>query len=244
MNSYEKALKKIAEDSKCKPQCMGAIIGPTGPTGPAGIGITGPTGPQGPATITVGATTTGTPGGEASVTNTGDNENVVLTFDIPQGPTGPQGEVGATGPTGPANGLNAYGGLYHEDNGTVTLTNTTPSPVGIDTEMPEENLTYNTGENTITIVENGTYDITYSALISSDTQTDVTLSVRSAGANIPGTGITKSLQQSQVTPYNGNTIATLDAGDVLTLSLVGGQSANITLSGTGVNAYLIVKKLD
>ena len=27
------ALKKIAKDSKCKPQCTGAIIGPTGPTG-------------------------------------------------------------------------------------------------------------------------------------------------------------------------------------------------------------------
>ena len=86
MNYYEKALQKIKEDSKCKPQCMGAIIGPTGPTGPTGsMGLIGPTGPQGPVSVTVGTTTTGEPGSQASVTNTGDLDNVVLAFTIPQG---------------------------------------------------------------------------------------------------------------------------------------------------------------
>ena len=96
LNSYEKALQKIAQDSKCKPQCMGAIIGPTGPTGPAGMGITGPTGPQGPVSVTVGTTTTGAPGSQASVTNTGTVDDVVLSFTIPEGPTGPTGDTGAT----------------------------------------------------------------------------------------------------------------------------------------------------
>lgn len=36
MDLYEKALKKIENDKKYKPLCMGAIIGPTGPTGPIG----------------------------------------------------------------------------------------------------------------------------------------------------------------------------------------------------------------
>ena len=31
MDAYEKALKKIKEDEKCKPNCIG-VIGPTGPT--------------------------------------------------------------------------------------------------------------------------------------------------------------------------------------------------------------------
>jgi len=41
---YEKALKKIKEDEKCKPNCysMIGVIWPTGPTG-----LIGPTGPQG-----------------------------------------------------------------------------------------------------------------------------------------------------------------------------------------------------
>lgn len=74
------------------------------------VGPTGPRGPQGPATITVGSTTTGEPGTNAQVTNSGTSENAILNFTIPRGetgatgPTGPQGlqgETGATGPTGP-----------------------------------------------------------------------------------------------------------------------------------------------
>lgn len=58
------------------------VMGPTGPTGP--------TGPQGlPASsIIVNSTTTGAPGTQASVTNSGDINNVRLDFVIPQGRTG------------------------------------------------------------------------------------------------------------------------------------------------------------
>lgn len=71
--------------------------GPQGPTGPKGdTGATGPTGPQGPAaTVTVGTTTTGNPGTNASVTNSGTSSAAVFNFTIPRGNTG------ATGPQGP-----------------------------------------------------------------------------------------------------------------------------------------------
>ena len=72
------------------------------------IGATGPTGPQGPATIEVGTTTTTTTD-EASVTNSGTDENVILDFVIPIGPTGPQGEIGMAGPTGPQGEIGATG---------------------------------------------------------------------------------------------------------------------------------------
>ena len=65
---------------------------------------TGPTGPQGPASITVGVTTTTDPGTNASVTNVGTDDNVILNFNIPRGetgPIGPQGISGTEGPTGP-----------------------------------------------------------------------------------------------------------------------------------------------
>lgn len=76
-------------------------IGPTGeagPTGPQGEigpqgpqGEIGPTGPAGEAaTITIGTTTTGDPGTEASVVNSGTATNAILDFTIPQGPTGPE----------------------------------------------------------------------------------------------------------------------------------------------------------
>ena len=62
-----------------------------------------------PATITIGSTTTLPAGSNATVTNSGTAENVVLNFGIPRGatgatgPVGPRGATGATGPAG-ANG--------------------------------------------------------------------------------------------------------------------------------------------
>lgn len=67
-------------ENKCNPQRNNyCFCGPTGPRGP--------TGPAGPVTISVGTTTTLEPGNNASVTNSGTNENVILDFAIPIGPT-------------------------------------------------------------------------------------------------------------------------------------------------------------
>ena len=91
--------------------------GPTGPAGPTGpTGATGPTGPNGPvgptggaASVEVGNTTTGAPGTQANVTNSGDTHNAVFNFTVPQGPTGPAGTNGETGPTGPTGPTGATG---------------------------------------------------------------------------------------------------------------------------------------
>lgn len=100
---------------------IGPLEGPAGPQGAQGPkGDTGDPGPQGPAgqdgqpgpagqaaTITVGNTTTGEPGTQAQVTNTGTENAAIFNFTIPQGvqgpkgDTGPQGEPGAKGDTGP-----------------------------------------------------------------------------------------------------------------------------------------------
>jgi microcystin-dependent protein len=104
-----------------------AQMGTTGAQGtPGSAGATGPTGTA--ATIAVGNTTTGSPGSQATVTNTGSSSAAVLQFQIPAGvqgatgstgATGPAGSTGATGPTGAqgstgaagtngTNGLNAF----------------------------------------------------------------------------------------------------------------------------------------
>lgn len=93
-DNYERAMRKINKDKKCRPHYVTVIGGTVGPTGP--------TGPAGPATIGVGTTSTGLPGTLASVTNSGTDENVVLDFIIPAGETGPTGPAGEIGPTGPA----------------------------------------------------------------------------------------------------------------------------------------------
>lgn len=54
-------------------------------------------GADGSGTIRVGTTTTGEPGSQASVTNSGTPYNAILDFTIPQGPVGPQGPAGQDG---------------------------------------------------------------------------------------------------------------------------------------------------
>lgn len=82
--------------------------GEAGPQGPAGNdgqdGAQGPQGAPGPAgadgepgaaaTITVGSTTTGAEGTQASVTNSGTEYAAVLNFTIPRGAQGPRGPAG------------------------------------------------------------------------------------------------------------------------------------------------------
>lgn len=76
--------------------------GPQGATGPQGFqGAQGAQGAQGPgATVTVGTTTTGSPGSSANVTNSGTINAAVLNFTIPEGAQGTQGTQGAQGPQG------------------------------------------------------------------------------------------------------------------------------------------------
>lgn len=82
---------------------------------PEKVWMQGPPGPQGQqgepgaaATVTVGTVTTGEPGTDAIVTNSGTESAAVLNFTIPRGATGAagapgqQGPKGDTGKTGPA----------------------------------------------------------------------------------------------------------------------------------------------
>ena len=101
MNLYEKALKKIEKDKKCKPDCFvyvnnTGIIGPTGPEGPIG--------PQGEAgesiTLQIGSVTTTDYQNMASVTDTGSGNNHILNFVIPRGEPGIEGSMGPVGPAG------------------------------------------------------------------------------------------------------------------------------------------------
>ena len=90
--------------------------------------------------VTVGSTTTGDPGTEASVTNSGDAQNVVLNFTIPQGAQGIQGPAGAdgadgaqgpqgdTGPEGPQGPAGANGTNATITSATATIDNNTGTP--------------------------------------------------------------------------------------------------------------------
>ena len=98
-------------------------------------GDTGATGAVGSAgTVTIGTTTTGSAGGNASVLNSGTSSDAVLSFTLPKGASGTagvQGSIGLTGATG-AVGDNATIAI-----GTITTlvedSNATVSNAGTDT---------------------------------------------------------------------------------------------------------------
>lgn len=81
-----------------------AVLNFTIPRGDKGDkGDTGATGsPGAAATISIGTTTTGQPGTNASVTNVGTSSAAVLNFTIPKGAKGDTGATGATGSPGAA----------------------------------------------------------------------------------------------------------------------------------------------
>ena len=81
-------------------------------------GATGATGSAG--TVTIGTTTTGSAGGNASVSNSGTSSDAVLSFTLPKGASGTagvQGSIGLTGATGAAG-----------DNATIAIGTVTTLP--------------------------------------------------------------------------------------------------------------------
>ena len=119
------------------PLALPDLLEPTGATGDTGaegpVGPTGETGPTGAAaTITIGSVTTGDPGTEASVTNSGTSEDAVFDFVIPRGEPGGGGapEVLATVDTTPQPTL-ANGALIFNETPLVSgtaITHTAGSP--------------------------------------------------------------------------------------------------------------------
>ncbi len=156
-----------------------------------------------------------------------------IDFVIPQG---------ATGPTGPANGLEAYGGKYNDTAQTITLGLGTQSVIPLPTELPNLNTEYTTA-NSITVLEDGNYEINYTSIVSAAAATTLTFAVRVNGDDIPSTVISRLLSVGVGNLYSGSTIVSLNAGDVIDLAVSSTISLGVTL-GTGVNASLTVKKLN
>ena len=211
--------------------------GATGATGPQGIqgeqglqGVTGPTGPQGLQGVTGPVGATGATGPQGIQGEQG--------LQGVTGPTGPTGPTGATGAAG--TGLEAYGGLYSSDVTTQSFT-ATPMPLTLTTTMPADGVTY--GTNELTVTDGGVYEIDYGVRGSVGTATAVTVGVGQNGTAISGTNVTDDVAVGTTERVGGRTLVNLNAGDTLTL-LGSGAATTEWTPASGVNAYLIVKKLD
>lgn len=218
------------------PQGLMGATGPQGPQGPRGLtGATGPAGPQGPIGLT-GATGPQGPQGPIGLTGaTG-----------PQGPQGPTGLTGATGPQGPQgpageNGLQTYGGLYSTDTAVLNLTTAfTELPLGLD--MPAKNVVY--GTNTITVNTAGDYELNYGVIGSVNPASTITLAVEQNGVQINSATVTRVFDQAQNISHTGSIIVTLNAGDVLRLTISSSVDSTVLTPNANVNRYLSVKQLN
>ncbi len=179
-------------------------------------------------TLQIGTVTTGAPGSAAAASITGVAPNYILNLTIPQGPTGPTGPIGPTGPTGPEGitgptgpeAVTAYGGLLATGTQAIALTqDASPYTIELGTTLPSANVNY-TPENSITVLEAGTYEITYNATVSTgDATGQITLAVNDNGQAIGGTTRMLTLSQTDPVNYNGTIIAELNEDAVIDILL-------------------------
>ena len=213
------------------------------------VGSPGPRGRDGAGTITIGTTTTGDPGTDASVTNSGTAQNAILNFTIPRGETGPtgaqgpQGKTGATGEQGPAGEVatNEYGYKYDTTNDSITLTANTVTTVPLAQTGPLNVITGST-ENALTIGSTGTYKIDYFFNGISNIEGNITLSVYNNGNLLTGSTLTLNLETTDERNISGSIIASLSESDVITLGIESTTEIEVTPS-SNTNAYLSIVKL-
>ena len=248
-NCFDNKIKKILDCGK-QCNCTPIIVGPTGPTGP-----------QGPASIAVGVTTTTDPGTNASVTNVGTDDNVILNFNIPRGetgpigpqgipgtegptgptgPTGPQGLQGIQGPTGPT-AIETYGRKYNTSTDNISLETNIAQNIPLGNNGPTNNITTAT-QNTLTITENGVYLVEYGFSGSSSTNATLTVEVNQNANAISGTSIVKTVTANNNTDFNSSTINSFAVGDEIGLSIKSSTTATIT-PANGTNAYLNIVRI-
>ena len=251
-NCFDNKIKKILDCGK-QCNCTPVIVGPTGPTGP-----------QGPASIAVGVTTTTVPGTNASVTNVGTDDNVILNFNIPKGetgPIGPQGIPGTEGPTGPAGpqglqgiqgppgpagpagptAIETYGRKYNTSTDNISLETNIAQNIPLGNNGPTNKITTAT-QNTLTIAENGVYLVEYGFSGSSSANATLTVEVKQNANAIGSTSIVKTVTANNNTDFNSSTINSFAVGDEIGLSIKSSTAATIT-PANGTNAYLNIVRI-
>ena len=151
------------------------------PYGPAGNeGATGTA-----ATLSVGTVTTGDPGTDAKVTNSGTSQNAILDFTIPQGPTGS---------TPPLSLLSAYS--------SPTQSGASGDPLEFDRNALSygTDISHTAGSSDFTINQPGVYSVQFHGVLSpadSDSfPANIVTSLESDGSIVPGASVPYNFQSA------------------------------------------------
>jgi hypothetical protein len=203
--------------------------GNTGLTGPMGMGLPGMTGPAGP---------TGPQGPAGPQGATG-----------PQGDAGVKGDPGVQGDPGPAGltgnpgvaGADApadYGFMFNESAQTVAV----EADVVFDSSAVASNVSHTAGSPTMTVNNAGLYEVRFTVNGVEPNQFNI---IVNGAPTTPGGTFGSGSANGQT---NGQTLLSLNAGDVLTLRNHSSASAVTlqTLAGgtqTNVNASLMIRAL-
>lgn len=229
--------RRICEYKNCLQGCV-SYIGPTGPQGIPGpqgeIGPTGATGPTGPAgitpTITVGTVTTGEPGTDAEVVNSGTEEDVILDFTIPRGDTGTSGVL---------NYADFYALMPSDNADTVAP--------GTDVDFPQDGPNSGTDISRISassfnLSNIGVYQILFQVSVTEAGQLELTLN----GAAIENTVVGRATGSSQIVGML--IIETTSINSILTVRNPAGNSTALTITplaggASPVSAHLVITQI-
>ena len=224
-NQNECLNKKIEElQHREKKKCCNYIpfMIPPGPPGPQG--------PQGPATIEIGTVTTGAPGTNAEVTNSGTDEDVLRDFTIPRGSDGSDGFL---------NYADFYALMPSDNADTVAP--------GTDVDFPQDGPSSGSsivraGANSVNLVEIGTYQVYFSVPISEAGQLQLTLN----GSPLAYTVVGRATGTSNISGMF--LVETSTSNSVLTVRNPAGNPAALTITPSAggaapVSAHLIIMQL-
>ena len=265
MDNYEKALKKIKEDEKCRPNffCCSVIgsTGPTGPTGPSGgptgpqgetgpTGAIGPTGPQGIQGIPgeVGAIgPQGETGPTGAIGPTGPQGIQGIPGEVgatgPQGETGPTGAIGSTGPQGETGGVLNFADFY----ALMPPDNAATVAPGTDVSFPQDGPNSGTGitridADSFNLAEIGTYQVLFQVSVTEAGQLELTLN----GGELPYTVVGRATGTSQIVGLA--ILETTSINSILTVRNPASNSTALTITplagGTEpVSAHLVITQI-
>ncbi|MED4676987.1 Gly-Xaa-Xaa repeat protein [Bacillus nitratireducens] len=216
------------------PQGLRGVTGATGATGPQGLrGATGATGPQGPRGATGATGATGPQGLRGATGATG-----------PQGPRGATGATGATGPQGLRGATGATGATGPA--GTpipVTIAaigNSNPQTISPGTNIQFNqvfelnNITFNDTSDTLTVLETGVYDISFSASTTFPGSSPFGFGIsfngqpptRNFSTNVIGSAVSFS---TIVTLQAGTTIAVQPTANTISIPNTGDTTATLSV---------------
>ncbi|WP_329762544.1 Gly-Xaa-Xaa repeat protein [Bacillus nitratireducens] len=234
------------------PQGLRGVTGATGATGPQGLrgatGATGATGPQGLRGVTGATGATGPQGLRGATGATGATGPQGLRGATgatgATGPQGPRGATGATGATGPQ-GLRGATGATGPAGTPIPVTiaaigNSNPQTISPGTNIQFNqvfelnNITFNDTSDTLTVLETGVYDISFSASTTFPGSSPFGFGIsfngqpptRNFSTNVIGSAVSFS---TIVTLQAGTTIAVQPTANTISIPNTGDTTATLSV---------------